>query len=433
MIAFFYHLSLSILVATWTELLLDGFGNSYSKAAAFLGMCQGVERGIQFLTAATLGNLSDCLGRRPILLSSLILNIVGTLVVVIRPVPTSVLAYFIIHGISNSVLAMLNAITGDLGAGREDVEGGLTQQFGRLGMAIGLAMMVGPMFGPSIQSINLIYPLYVSIFFLVVSVAIGFAMAESLPPNNSKMSLERSNPILGLKKALRYRSFLLFSIPYFLSQMSECVYAFIVIYAKRRLGWSYVSVGLYISLLALTIAILQGNLRHIVPRFVSDKGCVLIGLFMHGLSMAVMGSAFASWMMFLMMAPRFLAGLKLPGLFSFMSRNVLHTDQGIVQGSIMSLRVLARTVGTPLYGMIFSYFFDKQRIAERGEWITGITFYVAGAFDILALLVAVGVFRILFKEENVNEGEGEGEIGVKKENSGVELLEEGRRQVGAKS
>jgi len=30
----------------------------------------------------------------------------------------------------------------------------------------------------------------------------------------------------------------------------------------------------------------------------------------------------------------------------------------------MSLRVLARTVGTPLYGMIFSYFFDKQRIAE---------------------------------------------------------------------
>jgi len=49
-------------------------------------MCQGVERGIQFLTAATLGNLSDCLGRRPILLSSLILNIVGTLVVVIRPV-----------------------------------------------------------------------------------------------------------------------------------------------------------------------------------------------------------------------------------------------------------------------------------------------------------------------------------------------------------
>lgn len=37
MIAFFYHLSLSILVATWTELLLDGFGNSYSKAAAFLG------------------------------------------------------------------------------------------------------------------------------------------------------------------------------------------------------------------------------------------------------------------------------------------------------------------------------------------------------------------------------------------------------------
>jgi ABC-type Mn2+/Zn2+ transport system permease subunit len=36
-IAFFYHLSLSILVATWTELLLEGFDNNYSKAAAYLG------------------------------------------------------------------------------------------------------------------------------------------------------------------------------------------------------------------------------------------------------------------------------------------------------------------------------------------------------------------------------------------------------------
>lgn len=36
-IAFFYHLSLSVLVATWTELLLKGFDNNFSKAAAFLG------------------------------------------------------------------------------------------------------------------------------------------------------------------------------------------------------------------------------------------------------------------------------------------------------------------------------------------------------------------------------------------------------------
>src|SRR6056297_3269368 len=34
-----------------------------------------------------------------------------------------------------------------------------------------------------------------------------------------------------------------------------------------------------------------------------DKGCVLIGLCMHGVSMAIIGSAFASWMMFVMVRP----------------------------------------------------------------------------------------------------------------------------------
>lgn len=58
---------------------------------------------------------------------------------------------------------------------------------------------------------------------------------------------------------------------------------------------------------------------------------------------------------------------------------------------------------------------------------------MAGAFDILALVVAVGVFHILFKEESAKEGEGEGGLEVKKESSGVELLEEGRREMGAKA
>ncbi|EWM30078.1 major facilitator superfamily mfs_1 [Nannochloropsis gaditana] len=270
-IAFFYHLSLSVLVATWTELLLKGFDNNFSKAAAFLGTCQGVERGIQFLTAASLGNLSDCVGRRPVLFASLILNIISTLCVIVKPGPMTVLAYFIISGLSNCILAMLNAIVGDLAAGREELEGGLTQQYGRLGMAIGLAMMVGPMLGPSIQQFNVVYPLYISITLVIICVLICLSMAESLPPQNRHIKLEHSNPLWGLKKAMRYRPFLLFALPFFLSQLSESVYAFIVIYTKQRLGWSYVSVGLYISLLALTIAILQGNLRHIVPRFVSGK------------------------------------------------------------------------------------------------------------------------------------------------------------------
>lgn len=32
----------------------------------------------------------------------------------------------------------------------------------------------------------------------------------------------------------------------------------------------------------------------------------------------------------------------------------------------MSLRVLARAIGTPLFGVVFGHFFDKHRIARVG-------------------------------------------------------------------
>lgn len=243
LIAFFYHLSLSITFTVWTELLLDDFGNDFSKASDFLGcvgrwrgfhvcvvdnnilsgavlavlyspflcpsvwiyidvnmrafphthtpqkqftkqpysICNGVERAIQFLSAPFLGNLSDCLGRQPVMIVSLLLYLLALLIVILKPVggwiacmyasqsrvigcqraqpyhqaspplPTAhhhtkpthfqqpqqsaktILAYFLINGISNVTWAMLNAIVADLSAGRDGDQGALTQQYGRLG------------------------------------------------------------------------------------------------------------------------------------------------------------------------------------------------------------------------------------------------------------------------------------------------------------
>jgi hypothetical protein len=49
-------------------------------------MCNGVERAIQFLAAPFLGNISDCLGRQPVMLLSLLLHVLALVVVIIKPV-----------------------------------------------------------------------------------------------------------------------------------------------------------------------------------------------------------------------------------------------------------------------------------------------------------------------------------------------------------
>jgi len=143
-LGFFYHLSLGVLFTTFTELLLNDFDNNFAKTAAFLGTCAGVERGVQFFTSPFLGNLSDSIGRRPILLSSLLLHLASLLAVAIIPTRHTVFVYFVVNGGFNVTWGMINATVADLCTAQAKTgEGELAQQYGKLGMAVGLSMILG--------------------------------------------------------------------------------------------------------------------------------------------------------------------------------------------------------------------------------------------------------------------------------------------------
>ena len=170
----------------FTELLLDDFDNNFSRTAAYLGLCAGVERGVQFFSSPFLGNLSDSMGRRPILLGSLLLHLVSLLIVTLGPSKSTVLIYFVVNGGCNVTLGkppthpptcplthpptylpihplpyhvdvyssthppthptkgMINAIVADLCTAQGKTgDGQLAQQYGKLGMAIGFSMILG--------------------------------------------------------------------------------------------------------------------------------------------------------------------------------------------------------------------------------------------------------------------------------------------------
>lgn len=55
--------------------------------------------------------------------------------------------------------------------------------------------------------------------------------------------------------------------------------------------------------------------------------------------------------MLAMFPPRMLAATKNPGLMGLMAKSVVHEDQGVLQGSIMSLRVLAK-VGEGVHSFV---------------------------------------------------------------------------------
>ncbi|KAM3569848.1 hypothetical protein VYU27_008061 [Nannochloropsis oceanica] len=414
-LGFFYHLSLGVLFMTFTELLLNDFDNNYANTAAFLGTCAGVERGVQFFTSPFLGNLSDSVGRRPILFMSLLLHLASLLVVAVIPTRHTVFVYFMINGGFNVTYGMINATVADLCTAQAKTgKGELAQQYGKLGMAVGLSMILGPAIGPVLQKMNVLYPVYLSLLFLVISLGLAWFTPESLDDKYRAGSIDwkKASPFYALRKSLKYRRFVFFAAPFFLSQLSEGVYHFMVLYTKVRIGWDFVALGIYISIVGICLAVVQGNLKFIVPKIISENGSVTTGLLGHAVAMGVTSMASEGWMMGLCIIPQMVASLKGPGLMSALATGVSPEEQGVLQGSVSSLRVLSKAIGGPLFGAVMAFSLKEaggeggKEAGAKGGWILGLPFIVAGIFDLVAVAICFGVFKVYgdLKEGGGREG-----------------------------
>jgi MFS family permease len=139
-------------------------------------MCAGIERAMQFFTSPFLGNLSDSLGRKPVLLASLSMHLFSLLLVTAAPRVEHVLMYYIINGGFNVTLTMCNAIVTDLAV--KGGEGDLARQYGKLGMAVGFSLVLGPAVGPSLSKLDIRFPLYVALGALIISVGLWYVWID---------------------------------------------------------------------------------------------------------------------------------------------------------------------------------------------------------------------------------------------------------------
>jgi hypothetical protein len=80
----------------------------------------------------------------------------------------------------------------------------------------------------------------------------------------------------------------------------------------------------------------------VVPRYLSEKGCVVLGLMGHAVAMCIIGVSSAGWMMPLSVLFQMVSSLRNPGIMSVLSTNMPHQEQGVLQGSIQSIRVIAK-------------------------------------------------------------------------------------------
>lgn len=161
-----YFFGLSGLFIAMPTLMVKLLG--FKRAASFLALCLAIERGLNFFLAPMIGMISDQVGRKPVLVMSILASMLPLAALSWRPSPSTFLWYYSLSGL-NSVLFMVFTMMTDV----VDFHGSrLAGAYGRLYVAICVGMVSGPVVSGFLARVNVLLPLRVSAAALAVCLLI---------------------------------------------------------------------------------------------------------------------------------------------------------------------------------------------------------------------------------------------------------------------
>lgn len=364
--------------------LIMGLGDvTNSDAAVIGGWMLFAYAFFQFLFSPVLGGLSDKVGRRPVLLFSLLGFGIDYLFMAIAPTIGWLFIGRIIAGITGSSFTTASAYIADVSTPDKRA-----QNFGMLGAAFGLGFIIGPMVGGLLGEIGLRTPFFAAAALAILNALYGFfILPESLPKENRRdFSWKRANPVGTLMQLKKY--------PVIIGLVACLVFVYIAAHATQstwayftieKFAWSESQVGMSLAFVGFMIALVQGVLiRPIVARIGQVKA-VYVGLSFNALGFLLIALASQGWMLYAIMLPYAFGGLAGPSLQGIMSNQVEPNQQGELQGGLTSLISVTSIVGPPLMTGIFGYFTDK----EMEIYVPSAPFYLGFVLAVLSLIFAI--------------------------------------------
>jgi len=173
--------------------VLPLYAERFGASPLGVGLLLAIYSLMQCLFAPVLGQLSDRIGRRPVLLVSVIGTSFGFLLMGLSKTLSLLFVARVIDGITGGNISTAQAYIADVTPHSERSRG-----MGLIGAAFGLGFIFGPAIGGVLSHVSLGAPfLFASALAAVNAVAIFFLLPESLTPERRRHPRERSS-FLGL-------------------------------------------------------------------------------------------------------------------------------------------------------------------------------------------------------------------------------------------
>ena len=359
--------------------VLPLYARDFGASELTNGWLVGIYSAMQFLATPLLGRLSDRVGRRPVLLASLLGTAVGfCLMGAARTLAWLFLAR-IIDGISGGNISTAQAYIADVTKPEER-----SKAMGLIGAAFGLGFMFGPGIGGVLSLISLSAPFYFAGALAALNAVLVFwLLPESLPREHRATREETAS----LREVFRHG----WHLPVLMGSYFFAIVGFSILtanfalFTSHRFGYDASHNGYIFIFIGFVGAVMQGGVLRRIVKIFREKSIALAGgvVLAIGLALLPLSGSLGSLLAFAALVS-IGNSLLTPTLNGLASQSADRKWQGRVIGLMQSAGSLARWVGPFVGGWLLAKDagYPHQHYGQTPFW-------AAAAILLLALLCMV--------------------------------------------
>ena len=381
--------------------VLPLYAEKFGASEAVIGLLVASYSAMQFVFAPLLGRLSDRIGRRPVLLVSMLGTSLGFLLMGFANTLWLLFVARIIDGITGGNISTAQAYIADVTPPEERSRG-----MGLIGAAFGLGFVVGPVIGGLMTHISPGAPfLFAAGLAAANATALFFLLPESLSSEHRTAAGRRASIFKIVEEAGSRTIGVVMAASFFSTVAFAMLTVTYALFAYRRFGFDAWHTGLLFGYVGIVGAVIQGGLLGRLVKLFGDKTLTVAGTAIFAVCMFMLPLS-PSVLLLIVLSGGIAVGnsLMTPTLNGLASKSVSSAAQGRVMGVMSSVASLARIIG-PLFGGLL-----LQRDTDRGADRYGITpYWISGSIMVVALVLALTLPSAVASKKEEAEAVGGGQ------------------------
>lgn len=375
-------MGIGLIMPVMPDLLREIEGADIGSAAVWGGLLATIFAVMQFFFGPTIGSLSDRFGRRPILLTSLVVMAFDYVLMALAGTMTLLIIGRIIGGITAATQSTAAAYMADISKPEEKAA-----NFGLIGAAFGVGFVLGPLIGGLLAEYGTRAPFWAAAFLAAANAVFGyFALPETVTDKIRRpFSWRRANPLGAFKHIGALPGLRRLMVITFIYTIAFFVYPGVwAYYGALQFDWSPRMIGLSLAIFGIGIAVVQGLLMRPILARIGERNAVIAGLSIDVLAFIALGFVTNGWVALALTPLTALGSIAGPALQGIMSRAAANNQQGELQGTLASINAVA-TIVAPLVMTQTFYFFTHNNAVI---FLPGAPFLLASVLTI----ICIGIF-----------------------------------------